>query len=189
VNSKRTTGPLFYLGLHSDAVPSELPRYAHGKTPGDDLQSARSGDSAYRAEAPYASPANPRPISPLSGLEHSLGNLDISKSESDSLATSPTSASTAPHYGEVVKQFVPHQQPAVRRVYQHKETHPNIPTPASLITAELVEVQGYHAWCLIGTCGIDRAKEKIKPHYDALKDRSGKELNEVHDHIREKHFN
>jgi len=40
-----------------------------------------------------------------------------------------------------------------------------------LITAEMVEVQ------------------KIKPHYDVIKDRSGKKINEVHDRIQDKRFN
>jgi hypothetical protein len=157
--------------------------------PWDNIQLAHSGGSVYHAEIPSVPPGNPHSLSPLNGLEDSLGNLNISKSKSGSLAASTPPASSTPRYKEVVKQFARHQQPAVRQIYQHKQSHPNTPIPASLITAELVEMQGDHAWCLIGTCGIDRAKKKIKPHYDVLKDGSGKKLDGVHDHIRDQHFN
>jgi hypothetical protein len=87
------------------------------------------------------------------------------------------------------KQFAPHQQQAARSILNYNQLHPETAIPASLITSELAEVQDGRGWCLLGNCGVDRAKQKLNPHYDIHKDTTRKRLDHLYDHIRDKHFN
>jgi hypothetical protein len=89
----------------------------------------------------------------------------------------------------IIEQFTPHQQTAALNTLNWQQIHRTAVIPASLITAELDEVQGGRGWCLIGNCGVDRAKQKVKPQYDVVKDTTRKRLDSLYDHIRDKHFN
>jgi hypothetical protein len=83
------------------------------------------------------------------------------------------------------KQFAPRQQQAALNILSYIQTHP---IPASLITAELAEVQDGRGWCLIGNCGVERAKQKLNLDYDIQEDLARKRLDHLYDHIRDKHF-
>jgi hypothetical protein len=90
---------------------------------------------------------------------------------------------------DIVKYFAPRQQQAALNIMNYKAAHPGTAIPASFITSDLAEVQDGRGWCLIGNCGVDRANQRLNPHYDPSKDTARKRLDHLYDHIRDKHFN
>ncbi|PVG00588.1 kinase-like protein [Serendipita vermifera] len=65
--------------------------------------------------------------------------------------------------------FAPHQLESARAILKFLSEHygpKNIDIPMGLITPELMETQQVYAWCLIGTCGMHRAKQTSEPFYN-----------------------
>jgi hypothetical protein len=84
--------------------------------------------------------------------------------------------------------FSQEQIPAALAILQFMVERPTEPIPSPLITKQLAEISGGRGYCLIGNCGVERARQKNNPGYDASKD-TMKRADHLFDHIRDKHFN